>query len=154
MRHIEINSDSWLSLIEEIINTYNPGDTISHKWLKDKFHLRKPRFKDYNNEEDFIHGLDIYSFDYMTLIDTLRWQLLEGCKVYLRSIHGEGYVIIPPKEQVKYGYDTFIKTMKNSIKKSDLIMNNVRPVPASQRAIDNDIKARYSVIKQMLSGIK
>ncbi|MBK5722133.1 hypothetical protein JGH11_14745 [Dysgonomonas sp. Marseille-P4677] len=154
MKHIEINSNSWLSLIEEINNTYNPGDIILHEWLKDRFHLQKPRFKDYYNEDDFIRGVGLYNLDYLTLIDTLREQLLKDCKICLRSIRNEGYSIIPPKEQVKYGYDIFIKELKSLIKKIYAIMNNVRPVSATQRAIANDKIARFSLIKQMLSGLK
>lgn len=154
MRYIEINSDSWYSLKKEITSTFLPGELISHEWLQKKFHLKELKFKDYENEDAFIDAFKKYQFDYMFLIDTLRWQLLEEYKGYLKNVHGEGHIILPSNEQVKYGYDKFIQTVKGGIKKTDVIMKYVPPVPASQQAVDNDIRARYSMLKQMLSGIK
>lgn len=154
MRHIDINSDSWHLLIREIVSTFTPGELISHEWLQNKFHLKELKFKDFEDEEAFIEAFKEYQFDYMFLIDTLRCQLLEGRKGYLKNVHGEGHIILPPNEQVSYGYNKFIKTVKSGIKKTDVIMKNVPPVSATQQAIDNDIRARYSTLKQMLAGIK
>lgn len=154
MRHIEINSDSWYLLTQEIVSIFTPGELISHEWLKKKFHLKELKFKDYANEEDFIKALEARQFDYMFLIDTSHFQLLEARKGYLKNVHREGYTILPFDQQVKYGYDKFIKTVNGSIKKTDMIIKYVPPVSAAQQVIDNDIRARYSTLKQMLSGIK
>ena len=40
------------------------------------------------------------------------------------------------------------------IKKTDMILKYVLPVSAEQQVKDNDIRARFSTIKQMLAGIK
>lgn len=93
-------------------------------------------------------------FAYMTLVDTLRWQLLEERSVYLKNIRGDGYTILPSNEQVKYGYDDFLKTVKASIKQADLIMNKVLPVSIEQQSRDNDLRARCSMLKQMLLSVK
>lgn len=154
MKHIEINSDSWYSLIKEIECTFAPGEVISHEWFKKKFHLKELKFKDYNNEEAFIEAIKEKQFDYMFLIDTLRCQLLEKRKGYLKNIYKEGYSLLPAHQQVSYGYDKFLKTIKGSIKKTDMILKYVPPVSAEQRVKDNDIRARFSTIKQMLAGIK
>ena len=88
------------------------------------------------------------------MIDKLRWQLLEDWKMYMKNIIGEGYTIIQPKEQVKYGYDEFVRTIKKAIRESTLIINNVRSVPYEQQYKDNDIRAKHSILKQMLQSIK
>lgn len=90
----------------------------------------------------------------MSLVDTLRWQLLEERNVYLKNIRGDGYTLLPAKEQVKYGYDEFLKTVKIAIKQADLIMNNVLPVPLEQQSKDNDLRARCSMLKQMLLSVR
>lgn len=154
MKHIEINSDSWYSLIKEIECTFAPGEVISHEWLKKKFHLKELKFKDYNHEETFIEAIKEKQFDYMFLIDTLRCQLLEKRKGYLKNIYKEEYSLLPAHQQVSYGYDKFLKTIKGGIKKTDMILKYVPPVSAEQQVKDNDIRARFSTIKQILAGIK
>ena len=64
--------------------------------------------KDFDNTEDFIEAIQMQQFSYMTLVDTLRWQLLEDQKIYIKNIRGDGYQIVQPTEQVQYGYDKFI----------------------------------------------
>lgn len=154
MRQIEIGSQAWTSLLDEIQNKFKPGDLIPHEWLKHKFTLEKLRYEDFEGTEDFIQGLQVQQFAYMTLIDSLRWQLLEERSAYLKNIRGDGYTVLPPPEQTKYGYDEFMKTVKSAIKQADLIMNNVHSVPIEQQARDNDLRARCSMLKQMLLSVK
>lgn len=154
MKQIEINSDAWHSLVDEIICKFKPGELISHEWLKSRFTLEVLDFDNYENSNDFIQALQLQQFAYMSLIDTLRWQMLEEKYCYLKNIRGDGYTILPPKEQVQYGYDDFLKTVKEAIKKANLIMSNVLPVPNDQQAKDNDLRAKTSLLKQMIAGLK
>lgn len=93
-------------------------------------------------------------FSYMTLVDTLRWQLLESEKMYIKNVRGDGYTVLNPKDQTQYGYDELLKTVKQAIKEADVIMTNVRSVPNEQQYKDNDLRAKCSILKQMLSSIK
>lgn len=154
MKQIEIGSEAWTSLLDEILNGFDPGDLISHKWLKHKFTLEKLRYEDYEGTEAFVYAIQMQQFAYMTLIDSLRWQLLEERSVFLKNIRGDGYTLLPAKEQVQFGYDEFVKMVKDAVKRADLIMNNVQPVPAEQQAKDNDLRARCSMLKQMLLSIR
>lgn len=154
MKQIEINSEAWISLLDEIINKFEAGTLIAHDWLRHKFTLEKLHYEDFESTEDFVKAIQMQQFAYMTLVDTLRWQLLEERNVYLKNIRGDGYTLLPAKEQVKYGYDEFLKTVKTAIKQADLIMNNVLPVPLEQQAKDNDLRARCSMLKQMLLSVK
>lgn len=154
MKQIEIGSEAWNSLLNEVLDKFNPGDLISHKWLKHKFALKKLCYEDYEGTEEFVYAIQMQQFAYMTLIDSLRWQLLEEQSVFFKNIRGDGYILLPAKEQVQFGYDEFVKTVKDAVKRADLIMNNVQPVPAEQQAKDNDLRARCSMLKQMLLSIK
>lgn len=154
MKQIEINSEAWISLLDEVVNKFEAGTLIPHDWLKRKFTLEKLRYEDFENTEDFVRAIQMQQFAYMSLVDTLRWQLLEERNVYLKNIRGDGYTLLPAKEQVKYGYDEFLKTVKIAIKQADLIMNNVLPVPLEQQSKDNDLRARCSMLKQMLLSVR
>lgn len=153
-KEIEIGSDAWVSLLAEIAANYSDGTLISHEWLRHKFGLKELALEDFDTTEDFIGGLKRQQFTYMSMVDKLRWQLLEEEKMYIKNIIGEGYQIIQPKEQTKYGYDEFISSVKKAIRESDLIMKNVRSVPPEQQAYDNDLRAKCSILKQMFNGIR
>lgn len=154
MRQIEVNSDAWVSLLDDIANNYSDGKLISHEWLKEKFGLKQLIIDDFETTEDFIKGLQMQQFSYMTLVDTLRWQLLESEKIYIKNVRGDGYTVLNPKDQTQYGYDELLKIIKQAIKCSDLIMNNVKAVPIEQQYKDNDLRAKYSILKQMLNNVK
>lgn len=39
MKQIEINSEAWISLLDEVVNKFEAGTLIPHDWLKRKFTL-------------------------------------------------------------------------------------------------------------------
>ena len=102
MKQIEVNSEAWLSLILEISENYSDGSLISHEWLKDKFGLKQIELSDFEDTNDFLDALQTQQFAYMTLVDTLRWQLLEVEQMFIRNIRGSGYVVIQPSDQTEY----------------------------------------------------
>jgi len=55
---------------------------------------------------------------------------------------------------VQYGYNEFVKDIKKAIKECNLIMSYVQPVDMSQQAKDNDLRAKFGVMRQMLGSIK
>ena len=154
MEQIEIGSDAWVSLLGEIAANYSDGTLIPHEWLRQKFGLKTLALEDFDTLEDFIEGLKRQQFTYMSMIDKLRWQLLEDEKMYIKNIVGDGYQILQSREQAKYGYDEFVRTVKKAIRESDMIMNNIRPVPPEQQYKDNDLRAKCSILKQMFNGIR
>lgn len=153
-RIIEVGSDGWLELLSEIADRFGDGSLIKHEWLKEKFGLKELVLKDYETVSDFLKAIEIQQFAYMTLIDKLRWELLKEYKMYIRNVRGEGYEILRPQDQTQYGYDSFIDDVKKAIRIAGLIMNNVQKVDLTQQAKDNDLRAKFGIMKQMLSSIK
>ena len=153
-RIIEVGSDGWLGLLGEIADKFGNGSLIKHEWLKDKFGLKELAIEDYETVSDFLKAIEIQQFAYMSLVDKLRWELLSEYKMYIRNIRGEGYEILRPEDQTQYGYDSFIDDVKKAIRVAGLIMNNVQKVDFTQQAKDNDLRAKFGIMKQMLSSIK
>ena len=154
MKQIEVNSEGWCSLIRTIASDYADGKLIPHEWLRRKFGLENLRMKDFDNTEDFIEAIQMQQFSYMTLVDTLRWKLLEDQKIYIKNIRGDGYQIVQPTEQVQYGYDQFLRDFKKAVKDANLIMQNVKSVPSEQQKKDNDLRAKCALLGQMVNGMK
>lgn len=154
MKQTEENFEAWDSLLSEIAANYANGELISHVWLKKKFGLAELKLEQFDSVGDFIEGLQLQQFSYMSLIDTLRWKLLESERLYIRNVRGDGYVIVKPSQQTSFGFSEFLKDIKKAMRETDLIINNVREVSPEQQSKDNDIRARYGIMKQMLSEIK
>lgn len=151
---IEVGTDGWFSLLEEISAKFGNGNLIAHEWLKDKFGFKKPELDEYESVDDFLKAVELQQFAYMSLVDKLRWDLLKEYKMYIRNIRGEGYEILRPEDQTQYGYDSFVDDVKKAIRLAGLIMNNVQMVDPAQQAKDNDLRAKFGVMKQMLGSIK
>lgn len=151
---IEIGSDAWSSLLSEIVANYGDGKLIKHEWLKEKFGLKKLVLKEFETVDEFLKAIEIQQFAYMTLVDKLRWQMLEDYKAFIKNQRGEGYIILRPEDQTRYGYDSFVDDIKKAIRVAGLIMNNVQPVSMEQQSKDNDLRAKFGMMKQMLSSIK
>ena len=151
---IEVGSDGWTSLMGEIASTYGDGNLIKHEWLKEKFGLKGLVLNDFETVSDFLKAIEIQQFAYMSLVDKLRWDLLKDFKMYIKNQRGEGYIILRPEDQTQYGYDSFVDDIKKAIRVANLIMNNVQPVDMTQQAKDNDLRAKFGVMRQMLGSIK
>ena len=74
--------------------------------------------------------------------------------MFIKNQRGEGYIILRPEDQTQYGYDSFVDDIKKAIRVANLIMNNVQPVDMAQQAKDNDLRAKFGVMRQMLGSIK
>lgn len=151
---IEVGTDGWFNLLEEISVKFGSGNLILHEWLKDKFGFKKPELSKYESVDDFLKAVELQQFAYMSLVDKLRWDLLKEYKMYIRNIRGEGYEILRPEDQTQYGYNSFVDDVKKAIRLAGLIMNNVQMVDPAQQAKDNDLRAKFGVMKQMLGSIK
>jgi len=150
---LKTGTDAWETFKAEIVSTYKPGDLITHEYLKTKFNFKTASFSTYDNESAFIQAVELQQFAYMGLIDALRWDLLAEYKLYLRNIRGEGYSFLPPVDQVAYAYDNSLKAIRKEIKEANLIMNNVMSIDAEQQKQDNDARAKFAFLAQLLKGL-
>ena len=151
---IEYGSEAWLGLLREIVDKFKVSETIPHEWLKAKFNIKYPARSEYECDEDYIGALQLHQFAYMTLTDKLRMDMLKSYQYWIINIRGDGYAILPPKDQTEWAYDNAKDEVKKALSRSVLIMSNVRSgdIPAEQRTKDNDTAARLSMLRQMVSG--
>jgi len=150
--YIDVKSDAWQSLIAIILDKYNVGDMIEHDWLKKKFSLKKPLLQDFKTQEEFEDALNIYEFAYMSLVDRLRSDLLENEKYYLKNIRGEGYILLPPKEQTEFAAKKIKYDIKKTLSDGTAILTNIRisELPIEARQQNTDALARLGFLKQVL----
>lgn len=150
----DLEQQGYFDIALEIATNYSSGELIPHEWLKSKFGLASLDIADYESQDEFIKAINDQQFTYMNSVERLRCQLLNKLQVCLRNVWGEGYEIIPPEDQTRYGYDGFIKNINKAIREAKAIMNNVASVSAEQQAKDNDLRAKFAMLAQMIKSAK
>ena len=151
---IEVGSEEWEDLKAEIVENYADGSLIGKGWLHEKFMIKPFRMEDYENTAEMLKAYQEWVFSYLGVVDVLKRELLLEFKVCLKTVWGQGYIIVPSEEQVRYGYDEFISDVRKAIRNARLIMNHVAPVPPEQQAQDNDLRAKFGIMQQMLEKVK
>ena len=152
--NILMTQQGWLNLVDEISSRFSGGELIPHEWLKKRFGIAELDFNDFESQGEFIKALQEQQFAYMACVEKLRCKLLDEMQICISNVWGDGYRIIPSKEQTRYGYDGFIKDMNKSIREANAIMNNVASVDAEQQAKDNDLRAKFAMLSQMIKSAK
>ena len=149
-----MTNEALKNLATEIVEQFEDGQLIPHKWLRKRCGIEQLKYEDYETQFDFIEALQMQQFQYMSICTEIRTILLEDFNCYFKNDRGDGYVILNPKDQAQFGYDRFQDKMHKLMKETSLIMNNVRTVNKEQQAKDNDLRAKYAAMKMMLESIK
>ncbi len=149
-----IKNQGWFELVNEIATKFSEGELIPHEWLKDKFGLKRLSIEDYPSLDELLEAYKLQQFTYMSSVDRLRCELLKERQICIRNVRGDGYEIIPSQDQTRYGYDEFIKDVNKAMREAKAIMNNVANVNLEQQAKDNDLRAKFAMLIQMLKSAK
>jgi len=144
------------SIAEDIMESFQLGELISHEWLKQRLDIQRPVLSDFDNEYDLWAAIDKYGFDYMGAIDDIRALLLTTYKYYFKNIRGDGYVLLHPNEQTDFAKNKFKEDLRRVINNTHNIMTNVnhRAMDAIKLRENADAVAKFSQIKNMLKSVK
>ena len=63
--------------------------------------------------------------DYMTGIDKIKLSLLEDYNLFLYSVVGEGYQVLPPAEQIRKGADYYVRKSQRALSRTMSTLANV-----------------------------
>lgn len=124
-KHIE-------DLASSIVADFTDGDVLSHEWLHTALDIVSPDFRGVELIEAYRRSAYIadlirkHQFNYMAQIEELREELLEEHNVALKNVRGEGYRLIPPKEQTNLAMDTLKRDVNLSVKKCQKLLVNIR----------------------------
>lgn len=127
------------------------GEVLPHDYFKQLFNIEAPQSSDYENDQDFIHALQIAQFQYMSMMEKLTETLLKDYKTCLKNEKGIGYYILSPEDQLDYGITRTESTVKRKLKKGQSIIINIdhSKVDIKVRKNASDKIAAWSMIKQL-----
>lgn len=152
----KFGEDEWVTLTNNIVERFEPGVLISHEYLKKIFYLIEPKIEDFKDQYEFIETIKLIQFEYMTLVDKLRVDILETHKLYLRNIRGEGYQFLLPKEQTDFAKKQTMDSINKEMKRGELILRNVKysSLSADDRRKNTDELAKIGQLSQMIKTVK
>lgn len=125
---------AWQGAGESIVRERIPyGTILSHAELAKKFGMTHPSEERNGAYElggrglvTYMKALEKFDLTFMGNMENLRKYLLAKHKLCLDNVRGQGYRIVPPKEQTHLGLVTLSKEVKRAINKSKDIISNVR----------------------------
>jgi hypothetical protein len=152
----KIGEKEWSDLLDKLVELYPQGDLIPHYKLEKLFLLSQPNYHEFDSQDDFLQAVRLLQFEYMTLIDKLRWDILEKHKLYLRNIRGDGYTFLPTSEQTEYAKKQTMDGIKKEMKRGLLILQNIKrnKLTADQRRKNSDELAKLGQLKQIMDSLK
>lgn len=119
------------------------GDILSHDWIK--YALDVPVAKS-------VDDADRVQWLLLGRVEAFKDWLLVERKIALQNVRGEGYRLIPPREQAHYAATEAMKMVKKGIVKGDKLMTHVRlsELDAEERKRHTDAHIRLAGVGDMI----
>jgi len=110
---------AWKNAVEIVASDFKAGDVLTMNWIHKNFMIKKPTRGTFDDFQK-------YQFEFLAAMDGFKNELLEIHQIAIANIRGEGYRILPPKEQTGYSEQKFVDDMKKSVKKAVAILSNIK----------------------------
>ena len=152
----KIGEEQWKRLMADIVQKFEPGELISHEYLKRCFLIEEPDFEDFETQTEFIEAVQLLQFEYMSLIEKLREDILEEYKFYMKNVRGDGYSFLLPSEQTEYAKERTMAGIRKEMKRGIMIMMNVSfsSLSADKRRQNADEMAKLGQLQHLLKAFK
>lgn len=135
----------WKQAIENFLKlNLKPGDVISKNWLMTEFGIPKPV-----TAED----LQAASLEFMKAMNAFRETLLEEHLIDLKSVHGQGYQVVPPHQQTRLALTSRLRNVASELNKMhrSIAFVDLSKLNDAERKENADGLAKAAAIKSMFS---
>ena len=138
----------WRQAVKDFLAAgFSEGDVVSHAWLEEHFRMvpvieDAPMLPaDWNKRQ----------FAWLRNIEALRAELLEKHQIFLDSVIGQGYRLVPPREQTSAAQDKFERESKKSFRRAATTLRHIRmsELTDEERKENIDAVAKLSMLKGM-----
>lgn len=150
--------DKKVSKVVDYFLKRGEGIVVTHSEIMSLAEIELPKYKDYDNQEDFMEAIKLHQFRYMQFIDGsdgVRERLLENHKRYIKNERGVGYYILPPVEQINHGITRTKNGVYRKIKQGTNIIINTQfsIVGLNDKKKAHDSMAAWSMAKEMMRNM-
>lgn len=143
----------WRQAVKDFLAAgFKEGGIVSHAWLEEHFGMSK-----LDDDKPLLPAdWNARQFEWLRNIEAFRAELLEEHQVFLSSVFGEGYRLVPPREQTAIAQERFEREAKRSYRKAATTLKHVRAaeLTESERKENLDAIARIAMLRGMHKGLQ
>ncbi|MFZ3286536.1 MAG: hypothetical protein WA191_06765 [Telluria sp.] len=138
----------WRQAVKDFLAAgFKEGDVVPHAWLERHFGMASL------NEDEPILPADWNSrqFAWLRNIEAFRTELLEHHQIFLSSVIGQGYRLVPPREQSLMAQEKFEREAKRSYRRAANTLKHVRvaELTEGERRENMDAIAKIAMLRGM-----
>jgi hypothetical protein len=143
----------WRQAVKDFLAAgFKEGDIVKHRWLEDHFGM-----PELDEEKPLLPAdWNARQFEWLRNIEAFRAELLESHQVFLSSVHGQGYRLVPPREQTAIAQERFERDAKRSYRKAANTLKHVRlgELSEAERRENLDAIARIAMLRGMHKSVE
>lgn len=109
---------AWRQTVEDISTQFTYGDVITHDWLYEHLHIKKPNVA---TEEQWKK----IQFRLLNDVESIKEELLIEHQFYLDSLRGQGYRVVDPNDQTDVAWNKLRKGFRKLFSAAEKALSNV-----------------------------
>lgn len=146
MSIVPLKPNSWsLEKALELFDStkFEDGHLISHAWLEWALDLPKPK-----TAQEVVNC----QFVILDRVEQFKDALLKQRQIYVVSVRGQGYRIVPPSDQAFIAVDNAMRGVRREFGKCEVVMQNTRfaELNAEQAKRHTDAQVKVSALSGMV----
>ncbi|AYO01545.1 hypothetical protein LU680_07705 [Pseudomonas monteilii] len=150
MAVVPLKPNSWSldKAIEQFLaDKFEDGQLISHAWLEWALNLPKP-----STAKEMVNC----QFVILDRVEQFKEALLTQHQIYIVSVRGKGYRIVPPSDQAFIAVDNAMQGVRREFSKCEKVMKHTRlgELDADQIKRHTDAQVKVSAIAGMVGKSK
>lgn len=143
----------WRQAVRDFLAAdFKDGDVVPHAWLESRFGMPP-----LNEDEPLLPAVwQERQFRWLAMIESFRTELLEEHNIHLSNVYGQGYRVVPAREQTAIAEEKFQRETRRSFRKTALILKHVRieQLSDSERRENMDAIAKLSKLRGMQKALE
>jgi hypothetical protein len=143
----------WRQAVKDFLAAgFKEGYVVSHAWYESHFGM-EPLDED---KPLLPADWNIRQFTWLQNIESFRTELLEQHQVFLSNVFGQGYRLVPPREQTAIAQEKFERDAKRSYRKAATTLKHIRAaeLTEAERKENLDAIARIAMLRGMHKSLE
>lgn len=147
MSIVPLKPNTWSldkALEQFFADKFADGQLISHAWLEWALNLPKPK-----TAKEMVNC----QFIILDRVEQFKEALLTKHQIYIVSVRGQGYRIVPPSDQAFIAVDNAMRGVRREFNKCQEVMKNTRfaELDTDQAKRHTDAQVKVSALTGMIS---
>ena len=144
---------------KKIAQEFQDGDLIPMGWLRLELAIAEPDLTILTNlpldewQEKASEMIKKHQFAWLEAIDGLRNELLQEWHIAIKNVRGQGYLLLPPREQTTHAMHQLQVEYNRSFRKAMDLTVNIRfsELDDKERQENIEARAKLEALKRMNS---